>query len=137
MQSKIKQLISLIIVLSVAGALAFTLFQPAQTSQYPPLPKVWGHVTYSHQDCDYTDYDTVRIRPKGGTTIAKTTVYLAGKPPRQHYEYDFGEFLESAGYYEITGLQGTCGCCTDIYEIYFDGLHTVRQDIDFDTAPLR
>lgn len=135
MQSKIKQLVSLVIVLSVAGALAFTLFQPAQTSKYPLLPKVWGHVTHSHQDCDYTDYDTVRIRPKGGTTIAKTTVYLAGRPPRQHYEYDFGEFLESAGYYEIWGLQGTCGCATDIYEIYFDGLHTVRQDIDFDIAP--
>jgi hypothetical protein len=137
MQSRTKQLISLVIVLAVAGALAFALFQPAQTSKYPPLPTVCGWVTYSHQNCEYTDYDTVRIRPKGGTTVAKTTVYLAGRPPRQHYEYDFGEFLESAGYYEITGLQGTCGCTTDIYEIYFDGLHTVRQDIDFSIAPLR
>lgn len=137
MHSRTKQLISLVIVLAVTGALAFTLFQPAQTSRYPPLPTVSGHVTYSHQHCDYTHYDTVRIRPKGGTTIAKTTVYLTGSPPRQHYEYDFGEFLESAGYYEITGIQGTCGCATDIYGIYFDGLHTLRQDIDFDIAPLQ
>ena len=133
MQSKIKLLVPVAIVFAVVIALFFSLYQPAQTQD--PLPRIWGHVTYSHQECDYTDYDTIHIRHKGGSEVAKTAVYSVGSPPRQHYEYEFDEFLESAGYYEIWGLQGTSGCGFGPDEIYFDGTNSVRHDVDFDIAP--
>jgi len=132
MPGKIKLLVSLLVVFLVAVALTLTLHKPAQTGPpWEPLPTVWGYVTYSHENCDFSASDEVYIRDSQHNLKGTTNVFQW----RTTYKYDFGEFVEPAGYYYITGLTGDGSCTTEEYGIYFDGQHTVRQDIDFSIGP--
>ena len=126
MQSKIKLLVSLVIILLVVAALTFTLYKPAQTGKPVPVPKIWGYVTYD-KGCSFTNHDTVWLE---NGIREFTLVYWDGS----NYKYEFCPPSGPEGDRELYGYQGSGGCVTPLYELYWE-LEDIQQDIEFVQVP--
>ena len=127
MQSKTKLLVPLLIVMLIVLAFTFIHYKPAQTGPgYPPVPKIWGYVTYD-KGCSFTNHDTVWLE---NGIREYTLVYQAGS----NYKYEFWPPSGPEGDRELYGYQGTDGCVTAIYELYWE-LEDIQQDIEFVQVP--
>jgi hypothetical protein len=129
MQSKIKLLVLSVVILSAIVALTFTFYRPAQTVPEPPpdpLPKLWGYVTYDKW-CPPTDHDTVWV--ENGYSQS-TLVYQDGSD----YKYEFETVYGPEGYRTVFGRQGSSGCNTRNYIIYWE-YEDIQRDIEFKLNP--
>jgi len=129
MQSKIKFLVPVFVVFVTIVILTFTFYKPAQTDVKPPpvpLPKLWGYVTYDKW-CAPTDHDTVWVE---NSHTQFTLVYQEGSD----YMYEFETVYGPEGYRTVHGDQGSSGCDTRNYIIYWE-YEDIQRDIEFKTFP--
>ena len=129
MQSKIKLLVPVFVVLLAIIGLTFTFYQPAQTDVKPPpvpLPKLWGYVTYE-KGCSPTDHDTVWVE---NSHTQYTLVYQEGSD----YMYKFQPVFGPDGLRSLWGDQGSGGCHTLYHVIYWEN-EDIQRDIEFELDP--
>jgi len=128
MQSKMKLLVPAFVLLLAVLALTFTLYKPAQTGPpWDPVPKLWGYVIYD-KGCSFTYHDTVWVQYNGNKQF--TLVYQQGAS----YKYKFEPVLGPEGDRFLWGYQGSGGCVTAVYEIYWE-MEDIRQDLEFQIVP--